>query len=530
MNGEISIEEIYTREHAIDDVYLKRVVPVFRPSTETPRPKKQVTHFARNSVAFAMALTLMVTSVGATYGNLGGTGAYFADTETSSVNRFVANLLDFLLSSNAQNVLIGPDETVPVTITFALEPSSKITEYVTTVGNFGGTNPAFCNALMAEVISPPFNYSNPLTLLSGSATTFVGNWSLSLFMPNVTGVLDGDTCTFDLTQHGWNEIVPDNTGYFDDETVSITVTYVDNVDAPPPEPSDIVLNEFLPNPDDSANGLDFGNDASNMPDGEWIELYNKGPVPQNVFGWYMTDASGGLGNTHAVITGANTGSGTTIIPAGGWLVVYMNKPSLNNTGDSIYLYTSTTTSNTLVDSYTYNNPSDGCTLEPTPGGDNVGGPVTGTPGNGQNADCVANQVAPNKSYARIPDGTGAWVDPIPTPGAPNIPDPEPTGEVLGAKSEAAPEEPAPEETPQEPADKSVVDDASPESSEEPTEPPANEIPLVVEAVPVEVAQEPAEEPTPVFEQSQEPTPEPEPMLPPSVSEPEPPEPPPPVSE
>ena len=25
----------------------------------------------------------------------------------------------------------------------------------------------------------------------------------------------------------------------------------------------------------------------------------------------------------------------------------------------------------------------------------------------------------NKSYARIPDGTGSWVDPIPTPGEPN---------------------------------------------------------------------------------------------------------------
>lgn len=185
-------------------------------------------------------------------------------------------------------------------------------------------------------------------------------------------------------------------------------------------PADIVLNEFLPNPDNSANGLNFGNDASNQPLGEWIELYNKGTLPVDVFGWFMTDASGGLGNTHAVITGTNTNTGGTIIPAGGWLVVFMNKPSLNNTGDEIYLYTSTSSGTTLVDSTSYDNPSDACELDPTPGDENSTSTPTGTPGNGPNADCSDNQVSPNKSYARIPDGTGPWVDPIPTPGYENI--------------------------------------------------------------------------------------------------------------
>lgn len=186
----------------------------------------------------------------------------------------------------------------------------------------------------------------------------------------------------------------------------------------PNDPQNIVLNEFLPNPDDEANGLNFGDDGSNMPFGEWVELYNNGDAPMNIFGWYITDASGGGGNTHAFITGTTTNTGDTIIPAHGWIVVYMNKPTLNNTGDTIALYTNL---NVEVDAYTYDNPSDFCENEPTPGNQNNGS-GSGTPGNGPDADCPQNQVAENKSYARIPDGTGAFVDPIPTPGTQNIAD------------------------------------------------------------------------------------------------------------
>lgn len=190
------------------------------------------------------------------------------------------------------------------------------------------------------------------------------------------------------------------------------------------DPQQIVLNEFLPAPHPTANGLNFGNDASNMPLGEWIELYNMGTTSVDVNGWYMTDASGGVGNTHAIINITNIAPANTVIPPGGWLVVYLNKPSLNNTDDSIFLYTSTSSGSVLVDTVSYTTPTpDGCELEPTPTTTNASSTLSGTPGNGGQADCNQNQTPPNKSYARIPDGTGAWVDPIPTPGALNLPDP-----------------------------------------------------------------------------------------------------------
>jgi len=44
-------------------------------------------------------------------------------------------------------------------------------------------------------------------------------------------------------------------------------------------------------------------------------------------------------------------------------------------------------------------------MEPTPGDENDSNP---TP------PFCPSTVPGNKSYARIPDGTGAWIDPIPT--------------------------------------------------------------------------------------------------------------------
>lgn len=269
------------------------------------------------------------------------------------------------------------------------------------------------------------------------------------------------------------------------------------------DPQNIVLNEFLPNPDSSANGLNFGDDADDMPNGEWVELYNNGDVPIDVAGWRIEDASGGGGNTHAVVSDTNTNTGDTIVAPHGWLVVYMNKPTLNNTGDTLRLFTNT---NSEVDSYTYDDPSDFCEKDPTPGNTNGNDPSgIGTPGNGPNADCPQNQVAPNKSYARIPDGVGAFVDPIPTPGSENIPE-EGHFAPFTIKEENNADAPVVEEAP-------TVDETSPSvqeeegAAEETSGPPTPDV-LGVEIVEEEVAEEPVQEPPPTGELEEEPAPEP----------------------
>lgn len=151
--------------------------------------------------------------------------------------------------------------------------------------------------------------------------------------------------------------------------------------------SPIVMNEFLPNP--------AGADDAAKPAGEWVELYNNGSVAVDVNGWALYDVADS--NDLVVSTGnsdnnGNTAdAGETVVNPGGYLVVYRDGDAnfeLNNAGgDSVRLYNAPIGSGALVDSYSYTLPS---------------------------------PVPDNKSFARIPDGTGAWVDPDPTPGKPNM--------------------------------------------------------------------------------------------------------------
>lgn len=143
--------------------------------------------------------------------------------------------------------------------------------------------------------------------------------------------------------------------------------------------SGIVMNEFLPNP--------AGADDAVIPNGEWVELYNNGSAAVDVNDWVLYDVD----DTHElVVSASNTNTGATTVAAGGFLVVYRNGDgdfALNNTGgDTVRLYNNAIGSGgVLIDSYAY-----------------------------------ATDAANGKSYARIPDGTGPWIDPDPTPGNQNI--------------------------------------------------------------------------------------------------------------
>ncbi len=149
--------------------------------------------------------------------------------------------------------------------------------------------------------------------------------------------------------------------------------------------SPIVLNEFIPNP--------VGIDTALKPGGEWVELYNNGSITVDVNGWVLYDAV----DTHDLVVSISnsdnndnpTDAGETTVPAHGFLVVYRNGDanfSLNNDGDTLRLYNNAISSGgVLIDSYTY-----------------------------------TTTKAEGSSYARIPDGTGTWVDPYPTPGKPNV--------------------------------------------------------------------------------------------------------------
>ena len=146
----------------------------------------------------------------------------------------------------------------------------------------------------------------------------------------------------------------------------------------------IVLNEYLPNP--------IGDDDASKPDGEWVELYNLSDTAIDVDGWYLYDALDSHPLPISVANSDNDGDtgdgGETIVPASGYLIVYLDGAHsgwLNNSGgDTVRLYNGPIGTGVLVDSTSY-----------------------------------SGSAPENKSYARIPDGIGGWVDPIPTPLAPN---------------------------------------------------------------------------------------------------------------
>jgi hypothetical protein len=147
----------------------------------------------------------------------------------------------------------------------------------------------------------------------------------------------------------------------------------------------IVMNEILPNP--------VGSDSQDGLLGEWVELYNNGDTAVDIAGWKISELSDPDGaateNMYTIVADSpgagevRTSSGSTVIGAGNFLVIVFDAARLNNTGDTVALYDG---SSNQMDRHAY----------------------------------VDGEAPEGKSIARIPDGVGFWVDPIPTPGSANI--------------------------------------------------------------------------------------------------------------
>jgi len=148
---------------------------------------------------------------------------------------------------------------------------------------------------------------------------------------------------------------------------------------PTPSSSSIVINEFLPDP--------FGSDNAAMPGGEWVELYNTSTTSINVNNWKLCDFSILPCQRPILISSTNTNTGDTWIPGKGYLVVFLNGTypgwMNNDGGDMITLYNA---SNTQIDQRGY----------------------------------FGITVVEGKTFARFPDGSIFWYDPIATPGQENI--------------------------------------------------------------------------------------------------------------
>ncbi len=107
----------------------------------------------------------------------------------------------------------------------------------------------------------------------------------------------------------------------------------------------IEISEFLPDPE--------GDDDKAMPDGEWVELYNKGSKDLDLFGFKLRD------NSEKEVLIDNVHSDNTIIKSKKYLVVYMNGiyGFLNNNGlEKIKLYD---LNDNLIDEVSYSESKEG---------------------------------------------------------------------------------------------------------------------------------------------------------------------------
>ena len=325
------------------------------------------------------------------------TFAYYSDNENSNNNLFQATIFDFSVTNRHIENFIGMEALSDIEFASVVmkKTGSLDIQYEVNVEKINGDD-NFCNALKMEVEHNGVEKHDGLLLsFSAATTTELGTWEFELDLPvSATNVPHGAKCNVDLVFKGWRSDVVsfEESGFTDEERIELRLTS-----------RMIVLNEFLPNPDGVAYEYDFGDDNDTMPQGEWVELYNNSDVSHDLTDWYIWDDSGDSANK-IEITAANTAPSSTVIGGHDWLVVYMNKEVFDNDGDTVKLFNQ---NYELIDSHTYTG-NDYCEMEPTPG-----------EGNTSDTDGSCGGVPPNKSYARIPDGVGDWVDPIPTPGGMN---------------------------------------------------------------------------------------------------------------
>lgn len=107
----------------------------------------------------------------------------------------------------------------------------------------------------------------------------------------------------------------------------------------------IEISEFMPNPE--------GDDDKAMPDGEWVELYNKGNEDLDLFGFKLRD------NSEKEVLIDNVHADNTIIKSKKYLVIYMNGAYgfLNNGGsEKIKLYD---LNDNLIDEVSYSESKEG---------------------------------------------------------------------------------------------------------------------------------------------------------------------------
>jgi len=345
----------------------------------------------RNSIVKIICLLLIIGLNWTGISTIGQTLAGFSDTENSSENIYTAGILDLEVSPanfDWQSPLPSPGSnntlatsTMQLTNAGSLDFKFKIT--------VSGLTGDLCSYLRiststedAAVPLSEFNFQGEIN--SGSTQEF--NFGIYLSEEANLGPHEEKSCNFKFSISAWQkepEGMNENNGFNDSEEVSINIRLMDhykewleewleNLGLPQ---GGIVINEFLPI-------------SGEFP--EFIELYNKGDSTMDISGWkvcYTDEISIPSLNwckSSIMIEDNNIqispGEFYVVYPGGNWIGDDKGIISLWKKGSII--------SFVLVDAHAYD-------------------------------ESWGDEISADKSFARIPDGSENWYDPIPTPGGPN---------------------------------------------------------------------------------------------------------------
>lgn len=307
--------------------------------------------------------------------NINQTFSYYNDTESSGSNSFSAGLLDFKLTNNTLNKIIGPEalgEISHASVVIPVDNSLPMQYDVATSIDTLTSNTDFCNGLTVESkLNGISKYFGPLPGLDNAVTTEFGSWEFRFDLPPDILIPNNVKCNAKIIFYAWRSDIPNkaNSGWFDEEILDVSLTS-----------RMVVLNEIYAKP----------NSTIAPKDREYIELYNNSSTPVDILGWQISEIAGLTEKMYPVVaSGAVFGQvepyngASTIIPSGGYLVLQFGGTTshLNDGGDTVKLYDNATT---LLDSHTYSTIPDG------------------------------------KAIVRFPDGIGYWVDPEATPEKANM--------------------------------------------------------------------------------------------------------------
>ena len=400
---------------------------------KTIKNKNKYFSFLKESIS-KLVVVFLVFSIFSSVSNVNQTYAYFSDSATISGNTFTAGTLNFNLNPSTDfisSALVKGGAASYSTTLF--NDGSLGFQYTVGVVNLN-TDVDLCNALTLQATNDAYTYNGSLSSFSAPARSYdTSAWNFVVTLPSgASDTLQDKTCNFKFTFNGWQEGLSSTEGFSDSNQINGTISSGHWVVTP--TVPDIVLNEILPDPNTSAPA------PANE---EFIELYNNSNASIDLAGWQVSEISGPTEQKYTITT-ATSGSyravpysGSTIISAKGWIVLLLGGNHLNNGGDTIRLYDK---NNNKLDEFAY-----------------------------------TTTKAKGSSYSRNPDGTGAWVDPIPTPGTTNV------GNIIESEEEPI----VPEET--------IVPEESPLSASLPEEiPPASSDEIITTEPPVEVI---TEEPT-----------------------------------